>query len=207
MPFLQIISTDLLFLTEQWVDLGKQGHKMLKAYIDDTILPSVIEQFRFPAASRKQVTKKNQLKIVSCWQLYFQVKETISWRFFDQLPPDPPYLINAIQKILTETKYEIPFYQTIEMISSPRLNSTPADIQPLDSNNKSNFYVYVFQHSNSMDMRGRINYFGGASHSSELPFLFGPSLFQQIGRRRLSQTEEKLCKKFRSFVVEFVKSR
>jgi Carboxylesterase family len=163
---------------------------MLKAYIDDTILPNVIEQFRFPVAARKQV------------------KETISWRFFDQLPPDPPYLINAMQKLLTETKSVYPFYQTIELIANPPagLANDTAPAEPTNSSKAGPFYVYVFQHSNSMDLRGKINYFGGASHSSELPFLFGPSLFQQIARRRLSQNEDKLSKKFRSLIVEFIKT-
>lgn len=88
----------------------------------------------------------------------------------------------------------------------------------------SNLFVYVFHHSNSMDMRGNINYFGGeftlslmqiktnrdrisgAQHSSDLPFLFGPSLFKQISRRRLSQTEEKLCKKFKQLFGDFIKT-
>ena len=89
---------------------------------------------------------------------------------------------------------------------------------------KSNLFVYVFHHSNSMDMRGNINYFGGkrtfnndsivklkitflgAQHSSDLPFLFGPSLFKQISRKRLSQTEEKLCKKFKQLFGDFIKT-
>lgn len=48
--------------------------------------------------------------------------------------------------------------------------------------------------------------FSGASHSSDLPFLFGPSLFKQISRRRLSQTEEKLCKKFKQLFGDFIKT-
>lgn len=46
----------------------------------------------------------------------------------------------------------------------------------------------------------------GAQHSSDLPFLFGPSLFKQISRRRLSQTEEKLCKKFKQLFGDFIKT-
>lgn len=45
----------------------------------------------------------------------------------------------------------------------------------------------------------------GAQHSSDLPFLFGPSLFKQISRKRLSQTEEKLCKKFKQLFGDFIK--
>lgn len=88
----------------------------------------------------------------------------------------------------------------------------------------SNLFVYVFHHSSSMDMRGNINYFGGektfddvwsvmlkirfpgAQHSSDLPFLFGPSLFKQISRKRLSQTEDKLCKKFKQLFGDFIKT-
>lgn len=66
-------------------------------------------------------------------------------------------------------------------------------------------YAYLFHHPNSMDMRGRINYFGGASHSSDLPFLMGPSLYREIGRKRLTQLEDKLCKKIRSLFAEFIK--
>lgn len=48
--------------------------------------------------------------------------------------------------------------------------------------------------------------FLGAQHSADLPFLFGPSLFKQISRRRLSQTEEKLCKKFKQLFGDFIKT-
>lgn len=34
--------------------------------------------------------------------------------------------------------------------------------------NNNNLYVYVFHHSNSMDMRGNINYFGGEWTKSTL---------------------------------------
>lgn len=69
-----------------------------------------------------------------------------------------------------------------------------------------NLYVYVFHHTNTLDMRGNINYFGGAQHSSDLLFLFGPTMFKQISRRRLSQTEEKLCRKLHQLFGDFVKT-
>lgn len=35
----------------------------------------------------------------------------------------------------------------------------------------SNLFVYVFHHSNSMDMRGNINYFGGERTFDEILFI------------------------------------
>lgn len=46
----------------------------------------------------------------------------------------------------------------------------------------------------------------GASHSSDLPFLLGPSLFQQIGRKKMTMSEEKLCKRMRQLFADFIKT-
>lgn len=45
----------------------------------------------------------------------------------------------------------------------------------------------------------------GAAHGSDLPYLFGPTLFQQLVRRRLTQQEERLSKRLRIMWSEFIK--
>ncbi|XP_032590281.1 carboxylesterase 1C [Drosophila grimshawi] len=112
----------------------------------------------------------------------------IRWRYFGE-DSSVSRLLWGMQRLLSESLYETPFLRLLQLL------------------NGSLSYAYVFDQSltHSMDMRGRQNLFGGASHSSDLPLLLGPSLFQQISRRRFSAEEEKLCRKLRSSFASFVK--
>lgn len=178
-----------------------------------------------------------------------QIRQTINWRFFDQIPRTIPNLLDAVQRLQSEAKFERPFFETIEIMSrvgvpeaatllnqahqvsvSSALASRQLDsdeVIQLDdgvmehrafadlSNDEEDaqpsvqpqpLFVYAFQQGMSMDLRGRTNYFGGAGHTADLLFLMGPSLFQQIGRRKMTQSEERLCKKVRRYFVDFVKT-
>lgn len=152
-----------------------------------------------------------------------QILEAINWRFFDQIPQTSPNLLNALQRLLSEVKYETPFYEMIEtfvqeptsenLIFDVNNNTTLVSGQHQNERrnskmlkNDSSVFVYIFQQSNAMDLRGTVNYFGGAGHSSDLLFLMGPSLFQQIGRRKMSQSENKICRKMRQHFTDFVKT-
>uniref|UniRef100_A0A182NVC1 Carboxylesterase type B domain-containing protein n=1 Tax=Anopheles dirus TaxID=7168 RepID=A0A182NVC1_9DIPT len=194
-----ITSNEGGFLYSKWVELARQSLDSLKKYINDTLLPNIIEQYNFQGVGQDQI------------------RETINWRYFDQIPQTAAHHIHAIIKIISETRFEIPFYRTLNAFTTlkqqPRLVSLATEQSDfinaenkLESpQNSSMLYAYLFHHPNSMDMRGKINYFGGASHSSDLPFLMGPSLYREIGRRRLSLGEDKLCKKIRSLFTEFIK--
>lgn len=191
--------------------MARESYQTLNTYVQTTIIPNIIAQYGFQGIGM------------------VQIKETIAWRFFDQIPKTIPNLLNAMQRLLSESKYEKPFFETIEILSQEQTSAarvTAAAIQNnsmavrqyedsgvmehrMESNSVENaqrkLYVYSFQQSNAMDLRGKINYFGGASHSSDLLFLMGPSLFQQTSRRKLSQSEDKLCKKMRQYFSDFVK--
>lgn len=146
--------------------------------------------------------------------------ETIDWRFFNQMPQTPAYLLNSLQRLLSETKFESPFLETIDKLTAEEPVSSSQNLSRNSDTNRNestqigaqhrprirNLYVYSFHTSKSMDIRGSINYFGGASHTSDLLFLMGPSLIQQIGRRKLSPSEMKLCKRMRQFFTDFVKT-
>ncbi|XP_073846816.1 acetylcholinesterase isoform X2 [Musca autumnalis] len=124
---------------------------------------------------------------------YEKVIEALNWRYFgSDHDGDRIQLLSSIQKFISEYEYEIPFYSLLNGILN---SSTSADI-----------YAYMFDFDNSMDMRGKVNLFGGASHSSDLPLVFGPSLFQQIARRRFTIEEEKMFRKIRTPFISFIKS-
>ncbi|XP_050079520.1 acetylcholinesterase [Anopheles maculipalpis] len=200
MPILfGITSNEGGFLFSKWIELARQSIDSLKKYINDTLLPNIIERYDFQGIGQDQI------------------RETINWRYFDQIPQTSAHHMHAIIKIISETRYEIPFYRTLKALSFRNKSAstesttilesllTDADDNAEKRSNVSKLYVYLFHHPNSMDMRGKINFFGGASHSSDLPFLMGPSLYREIGRRRLSLVEDKLCKKLRSLFSEFIK--
>lgn len=199
--------------------MARESYRRLAEYVNETLIANILDHYGFVGNGDAQI------------------KETINWRFFDQIPKTAPHLLSALQKLLSETRFEKPFYETIEMLARPKsLGNTFDEIvmaSALTANNQSTFvrqmdngimehrgmqsetttitdppglYVYSFQHSNTMDLRGKVNYFGGAGHSADLLFLMGPSLYQQIGRRKLSQSEEKLCRRMRQYFSDFVKT-
>lgn len=201
--------------------MARESYRRLADHVNETVIANILEHYGFVGVG------------------VAQIKETINWRFFDQIPKTTPHLLSALQKLLSETRFEKPFYETIEMLSrSKNLGNVFDEIvmaSALTANNQStlinqmdngimehrgmqseqfqetvsdppSLYVYSFQHSNTMDLRGKVNYFGGAGHSADLLFLMGPSLYQQIGRRKLSQSEEKLCRRMRQYFSDFVKT-
>lgn len=190
--------------TDLWLELAREGYDQLKKYVTATVLPNILAHYGF----REDTTA--------------QILETIDWRFFDQMPQTPAYLLNSLQRLLSETKFESPFLETIDKLAADesisavrnttkddgaRQNaSATVDEQQSYRSRSHNLFVYSFHSSRSMDIRGSINYFGGASHTSDLLFLMGPSLIQQIGRRKLSPSEMKLCKRMRQLFTDFVKT-
>ncbi|XP_030557309.1 carboxylesterase 1C [Drosophila novamexicana] len=117
----------------------------------------------------------------------------IRWRYFnDEASASASQLLWGMQRLLSESLYETPFLRLLQLLN--------------DSSSPSYAYVFDQSHAHAMDMRGRQNLFGGASHSADLPLLLGPSLFQQIARRRFSAEEEQLCRKLRGSFANFVKS-
>lgn len=174
--------------------MAREGYEPLKRYITTTLLPNVLVHYGFVNGATEQV------------------RRMISWRFFDRIPQTPSYLLNAMQRLISETKYETPFLETIErltsdqLINSSAMNDTVAIESAVQRRAQKTFYVYSFHHTKSIDIRGANNYFGGAGHTSDLLFLMGPSLFQQISRRKLNSMEMRLCRRFRHLFSEFIKT-
>lgn len=122
-----------------------------------------------------------------------QIKEAINWHYFQPFPRTTSHLLNSLIKLSTEINYELPLFKTIELLTAPldlagdhRVVHSDINFSPPPSSMKSgkqsdfsssfgrqknvnnNLYVYVFHHSNAMDMRGTINYFGGLFKSRGL---------------------------------------
>lgn len=182
--------------TELWVELAREGYNPLKKYITTTIIPNIIDHYGFDSDAVEQV------------------QETINWRFFYRIPQTAAHLLNAMQRLLSETKFETPFLETLERLTMEETETTINVTQHRSSSLKSSlerrraqktFYVYSFHHTKTVDIRGAVNYFGGASHTSDLIILMGPSLYQQISRRKLTADEVRLCKKIRNFFTNFIK--
>lgn len=178
-----------------WLELAREGYESLKRFATTTILPNILEHYNLTDGA------------------FEQIQHLIYWRFFDRFPETPSYVLNALQRIISETKFEVPFLETIERLTSENINSllTPtnevANIEfAVKRKAKKQFYVYALHNSKSIDIRGAINYFGGSGHTSDLLLVMGPSLFQQISRRKLTSAEMRLCRKFRHLFTEFIKT-
>ncbi|XP_037953780.1 cocaine esterase-like [Teleopsis dalmanni] len=76
----------------------------------------------------------------------------------------------------------------------------------VSSTSRTNIVKELYMRYFNGEAGSNLNLFGGASHSSDLPLLYGQSLFQQISRRRLTNNEEKLCRHIRNVFLSFIKS-
>lgn len=178
-----------------WLELAREGFEPLRKYITTTLLPNIFVHYGFNNNAGDDVQRM------------------IFWRFFDRIPETPSYLLNAMQRLISETKFETPFFETIDRLTRNHLNGSVFGINDtiriesaIQRKAQKQFYVYSFHHSKSIDIRGATNYFGGSGHTSDLLFLMGPSLFQQISRRKLTSTEMRLCRRLRHLFTEFVKT-
>lgn len=167
-----ITSNEGAFIRDFWIDLARKGYSPLRAYINNTIVPSILNKY----VNDKDVNAK--------------MYKLVNWRYLETAS-SPAHLLNSLMRLISEAEFESPFFNLIELVARAMVPQ---------------LFVYSFDMSKSMDMRGNINLYGGASHSSELPLLFGPSLYQQIARRRFTPFEDKICRKLRSYFLEFIKN-
>ncbi|XP_017471827.1 PREDICTED: carboxylesterase 1C isoform X1 [Rhagoletis zephyria] len=124
-----------------------------------------------------------------------KVKYVLNWFYFSgDAGSSVKSLLYSMQRLISEYFFELPFYRTLNVLASRNSSDVPK------------VYAYVFDASNSMDIRGKVNWFGGASHTSDLLLLLGPSMFQQISRRRLTTAEDRISRKFRKALINFIKS-
>ncbi|XP_018791813.1 PREDICTED: liver carboxylesterase 1 isoform X1 [Bactrocera latifrons] len=129
-------------------------------------------------------------------QIRDKMKYAINWFYFSGEPSESTkHFLYALQRLISEYFYELPFYRLLNLLTSKDYGI----VTPV--------FAYVFDASKSMDLRGKINLFGGAPHSADLLLLLGPSVFQQVARRRLSLEESRLSRQFRSHLITFIKSR
>ncbi|XP_068146994.1 carboxylesterase 1C [Drosophila tropicalis] len=171
-----ITSNEGAFLQDYWLDVAREGAPALQDYINYTLMPNVLRSLDKDAFNFEDRSAQSELL-------------AIQWRYFGR-EANVHQLLSGMQRLISEALYELPFHRLLDLV-----NGSSASV-----------YAYVFDHKNSMDMRGRVNLFSGASHSSDLPLLLGPSLFQQIARRRFNSDEEQLCRKLRGAFANFVKS-
>lgn len=177
-----ITSNEGSFMQDYWLELARDSYNSLKLYINQTLLRNV-----FPNQINPQLNGSTNNHDI----------DALNWRYFNyDFEENPITLLAAIQRFISEYNYEIPFYRILNILS----NATEA------FNNNNKIYAYINHFTNSMDIRGKINLFGGSSHTSDLPLLFGPTLFQQIARRRLNNEEEKIYRKMRTPFINFIKN-
>lgn len=178
-----------------WLELAREGYEPLKRFATKSLLPNIMVHYNLTVGATEQV------------------KQLIYWRYFDQIPEKPSYILNGMMRLLSETKFETPFLETLEHLTDIKINRLLASSNEIvnvksvaQRKARKKIYVYLLHSSKSIDIRGSINYFGGTQHTSDLLYLMGPSLFQQISRRKLTSSEMRLCRKFRHLFSEFIKT-
>ena len=176
-----ITSNEGAFLQDFWLELARDSYTSLKSYINNTILTKVI---RTQGNVEGNSNKRNL--------------DALNWHYFNNdFEENPIHLLAAMGRFLSEYNYELPFYRLLNQLSNATAKSN------LNSNK---LYAYIYDFTNSMDIRGKVNLFSGSTHSAELPLLFGPTLFQQIARRRFNAEEENVYRKMRTPILNFIKT-
>lgn len=176
-----ITSNEAAFLHDFWLELARDSYTSLKSYINTTILEKVI-------------CTQGNIEDKSCKRNL----DALNWRYFnDDFEENPIYLLAAMLRFLSEYNYELPFYRLLNQLSNVMEKVNP---------NINKLYAYIYDFSKSMDIRGKINLFGGSSHSADLPLLFGPTLYLQIARRRFNVEEENVYRKMRTPIINFIKT-
>lgn len=229
MPMLVgLCSNEGAFVREQWLELAREGYGALWAYVQGTLIPNALQLNGFggtvAAAAGESVRETIQ------WRYFELVPKTVPGllaamqRFQSEVRFERPFYEMLEQLIKERPSGSIEAGALVAANDSGIMEHRSAllndddnvdDDGSVDSNTDhrkaphtqpSSLFVYSFQQPGTIDLRGRPNYFGGAAHTADLLFLMGPSLYQQIGRRRLTVTEEKLCKRMRQTFADFVKT-
>lgn len=200
-----ITSNEGAFIQEYWLHLARNGYNQLFSFIENTILKDIRIQ------SKNNVDAQHQ----KIWDFikwhYFPVEETASlrahllseassvsspvsssWPLTQRLSDNVMGLLDSFQRYLSEWHFEVPFYRFLTKLISIE--------------NVGNIFAYNYDMVDAIDMRGQINHFQGAGHSAELPLLLGPSLFQQIARRRFNSHEEGVFHRLRGQIMHFIRN-
>lgn len=180
-----------MLIAELLMNYGKQGYRKFKSFIETNVLPTLLKRSHFDGFNKRQVGSQKFKSHPKSFQIHpqKQIRDAINWHYFQQVPKTTSHLLNSLIKITTEIAYELPLFKTIELLTAPYdlqrdqivFSDQNVSMEQQKVENKSvtsgklldfgtveqqksvnnNLYVYVFHHSNSMDMRGNINYFGG----------------------------------------------
>lgn len=131
-----------------WLELAREGYEPLKRFATNSILPNILVHYNLTMVQEP-------------------VKRLIYWRFFDQTPETSSYLLNAMQRLISETRFEAPFLETIERLTGDKINELLVPSHEhvnikriVERRARKQFYVYSLHNSKSTDIRGAINYFG-----------------------------------------------
>ncbi|XP_012160753.2 carboxylesterase 1C [Ceratitis capitata] len=172
-----ITSNEGSFVEQRWLNLAREGYRSFRDYVNYTVVRSILR--RFNAHIRDKV------------------RFAINWFYFSgEANESVKHLLYSMQRLISEFFYEMPFYRLLKILTTKEQDTTIT----------TSVFAYVFDVTKSMDMRGKVNYFGGASHSSDLLLLLGPSMFQQVSRRRLSAEEDYISRNFRKVIINFITS-
>ncbi|XP_044742128.1 acetylcholinesterase 4 [Chrysoperla carnea] len=100
-----------------------------------------------------------------------------------------PILIGFNNLEVINVLYDAPIIEQIKLIQKTT--------QPI--------YFYIFTYSDAYDLNVYHFNFTGSIHGNDLPYLFGPTLFQQITRRRPKIIEKYLMKQMKALWSNFIK--
>lgn len=164
----------MFIITDMWITNAKQGYRKFKNYIEATILPTLLKKSHFDGFNKRQIRDAIN------WHYFQQVPKTTSHllnsliKIVTEIAYELPFfktieLLTAPfdkqqDQNIVFSDYNLSSIEHQRVVDDKSRNGKLLDFSTVEQQQKSvnnNLFVYVFHHSNSMDMRGNINYFGG----------------------------------------------
>lgn len=179
------LSTRLLFLADEWVNLLSQGYFFLQRFVKKVKIPELLQLYK--------LNKK-------MWEL---VTRLIEWQYSLFIDLDGRFLIEQLRKLEYEAKVEAPVFQQVfymsQNIDSPTYVYSMQDTEFLLD--ISGVYLPFFKLQ--FDLFIRPDFLDNSATLDQILF-FGPNTMRHINRRRFKTKETVLSNKIQEYFANFI---
>ncbi|KAK9507925.1 hypothetical protein O3M35_007685 [Rhynocoris fuscipes] len=162
-------------IVSQLTELTQHGYSQLKHLFQTSIIPSVINKYNLTNSPNLQ-----------------EIKTILNWYYIDQIKEgDIMILITKLIDFFTDAQFKAPHKKQLQYLTD------------ITNHPRNTVYVYEFnQEDNHLYRNLNIS---GSGHGEELLMLFSPSLIKNIGRMRLTSSEERLSAMMKRYWLEFIR--
>nr|AFU86352.1 carboxylesterase [Laodelphax striatellus] len=157
-------------------DLLSQGFLQMRQFILSSVIPSILNRYGF-----------------TNHHTFPTIVALLEWQYVDSAPHgDSSALLTHLLDMYSDAQFKAPHEKQLKLLSH-------------SSSDQVNFvYAYRFEQQ-GVDMYAKTLNVTGSAHGTELLFLFGPTLMQQVMGRRFTPTEDRLSTGMKRLWSEFIR--